>query len=85
ARRVNMSTRTLHRRLEARGLNFQMLLGKTRRQLAQHYLSDTGLSLSEVAFLLGYSEQSAFNRAFRQWFGATPKGYRDKLIKNRRA
>ncbi len=83
ARRLNVSTRTLHRRLEERGLNFQKMLQKTRRQLAQHYLSDLSLSLNEIAFLLGYSEQSAFNRAFRHWFSMPPKQYRDNLIKNR--
>ncbi|MEZ5568320.1 MAG: AraC family transcriptional regulator ligand-binding domain-containing protein [Halioglobus sp.] len=76
ARRLNVSTRTLHRRLEERGLNFQKILQKTRRQLAEHYLSDSSLSLNEVAFLLGYSEQSAFNRAFRGWFNMPPKRYR---------
>ena len=68
ADKLNVSTRTLHRRLEERGLNYQKILQKTRQQLAKHYLADASLSLNEVSFLLGYSEQSAFNRAFKVWF-----------------
>lgn len=83
AKRLNISTRTLHRRLETRDTNFQGMLQKTRRQLAEHYLSDLSLSFNEIAFLLGYSEQSAFNRAFREWFSETPKVYRSKIIKHR--
>lgn len=79
AQRLNVSTRTLHRRLEDRGLNFQEMLQRTRKRLSQHYLTDLTLSLNEVGFLLGYSEQSAFNRAFRKWFDITPKKFRDNL------
>ena len=83
AKRLNISTRTLHRRLEARDTNFQGMLQKTRRQLAGHYLSDPSLSLNEIAFLLGYSEQSAFNRAFREWFSVPPSQYRNQVVKKR--
>ena len=79
AKRLNVSTRTLHRRLESKGLNFQTVLQQTRKKLAMHYLSDLNLSLSEVSFLLGYSEQSAFNRAFKVWFNITPKKFREQL------
>jgi AraC-like DNA-binding protein len=69
---LKISTRTLHRRLEERGLVFKELLQKTRQQLAQQYLKEGRLTLSEIALLLGYSEQSAFSRAFKQWLGVTP-------------
>ena len=79
ARALHLSPRTLHRRLAARGLNFRQLLEITRKGLARHYLSDPALSLAEVGFLLGYSEQSAFTRAFQAWFGETPGRYRQRL------
>jgi AraC-like DNA-binding protein len=62
----------LHRRLEERDLVFKELLQKTRQQLAQQYLKEGRLTLAEIALLLGYSEQSAFSRAFKQWLGITP-------------
>jgi AraC-like DNA-binding protein len=69
---LNISSRTLHRRLEERDLVFKELLQKTRQQLAQQYLKEGRLTLAEIALLLGYSEQSAFSRAFKQWLGITP-------------
>jgi len=79
ARRLNLSTRTLHRRLEDRGLNFNGMLRETRFRLAKHYLGDVRLDLNQIAFLLGYSEQSAFTRAFRGWAGVSPNRYRRRL------
>ena len=70
-----ISPRTLHRRLAERSINFARLLKKTRTELAIQYLKEQKLSMSEIAFLLGYSEQSAFSRAFKQWTGKTPKQY----------
>jgi AraC-like DNA-binding protein len=72
---VNMSARTVHRRLEERGLNFRTLLQQTRIQLARQYLDEGRISLGEIALMLGYSEQSAFTRAFRTWTGMSPKQY----------
>jgi AraC-like DNA-binding protein len=69
---MGLSTRSLHRRLAERGWNFRRLLGDTRRALADDYLADPRLELSEIALLLGYSEQSAFTRAYRGWSGRTP-------------
>lgn len=69
---LHTSPRTLHRRLDARGLGFRTLRDDTRRRLADRHLADPGLSLAEIAQLLGYSEQSAFNRAYRRWTGQTP-------------
>lgn len=76
ATRLAISARTLQRRLGERHLNFQQLLDRTRAELARGYLLDGSLSLSEIALLLGYSEQSAFNRAFKRWTGQTPKALR---------
>lgn len=77
---MKISARTLHRRLEERKLVFKVLLQKTRQQLAQQYLKEGCLTLSEIALLLGYSEQSAFTRAFKQWSGETPLRYQKRLL-----
>lgn len=76
AQDLHVSGRTLRRRLEDRGWSFRALLEDTRQRLAQDYLRDVRLSLPEVALLLGYSEQSAFNRAFVRWTGLSPRRWR---------
>jgi AraC-like DNA-binding protein len=75
ARAMHQSSRSLQRHLAALGLTWQQLLDRTREQLARQYLEDRRLSLDEIALLLGYSEQSAFSRAFRRWTGLTPLAY----------
>lgn len=72
-----MSVRTLQRRLSDSGQTFQGLLDRTRQQLAQSYLRDPSLTLFEITMLLGFAEQSSFNRAFRQWVGVTPGRWRE--------
>jgi AraC-like DNA-binding protein len=74
-----LSPRTLRRRLSDEGLSFQEVKSMARERRAKYYLSSTNLSLSEIAYELGYSELSAFSRAFRSWVGETPQAYRDKL------
>jgi AraC-like DNA-binding protein len=76
ARRLGMSVRSLHRRLAEDGLTFQMLTESTRRELAEGLLREERYSIAEIAYLTGFSEQSAFNRAFKRWTGATPANYR---------
>ena len=66
---LGMSGRTLQRRLSDRGYTFQTLVDESRRQLAKRLLQQTDYSLAEVAFMTGYSEQSAFTRAFKRWAG----------------
>jgi AraC-like DNA-binding protein len=73
---LQMSPRSLQRRLADQGISFKALLGQTRQQLAEAYLRDASVELAEVALLLGYSEQSAFTRAFRQWTGQAPMQWR---------
>jgi AraC-like DNA-binding protein len=73
---LGMSARTLQRRLSSRGCTFQALVDESRRELADHLLRETEYPLAEVAFLAGFSEQSAFNRAFKRWAGQTPRSYR---------
>lgn len=76
SRRLGMSERTLHRRLAEQGLTFQKLLESARRDLAEGLLSQSTYSIAEVAFLTGFSEQSAFSRAFKRWVGRTPASFR---------
>ena len=71
-----MSPRTLQRRLASFGFTFQQVLDGMREQLAIRYLRYSTLSLVEIAILLGYSNQSAFNRAFKQWMQMTPLEFR---------
>ena len=73
---LHMSQRSLQRRLEELGLSYRSLLEKTRLTLAQGYLADSARSITEITFLLGFSEQSAFTRAFRRWTGMTPSTFR---------
>lgn len=71
-----MGGRTLQRRLSERGYSFQTLVDESRRQLAEQLLQQTDYSLAEVAFMTGFSEQSAFTRAFKRWAGQTPRSFR---------
>ncbi len=79
ARRLGLSARSFHRRLSEQGLSFQTLTEETRREIATAMLQEERYALSEIAFLTGYSEQSAFNRAFKRWMGVTPAAYRRTL------
>ena len=76
AQRLQMSPRTLERRLELEGTTFSRLLEEVRESLALRYVGDEQLSLSQVAALLGFSQTTAFHRAFRRWTGQTPLQYR---------
>lgn len=76
AGRLNMSGRTLQRRLADRGYAFQSLVDAARRELAERLLRGSNYSLAEVAFLTGFAEQSSFNRAFKRWAGQTPRSFR---------
>lgn len=76
AKELNMSVRTLQRKVVARGTTFRTVAESVKSQLAQGYLSNPGVSITEVTFLLGFSEESAFNRAFRRWTGQAPGRWR---------
>lgn len=70
---LDMSRRTFQRRLKEAGCTYRQLLNGIRERHAASLLADAQLSLNDVAFLLGYSEQSAFNHAYRRWTGASPR------------
>jgi len=76
--KMHMSSRTLHRRLQEQGVNFNQLLKDQRLEMALIYLDEKKLSLTDISDSLGYTEQSAFSRAFKQWTGKTPKQYQSK-------
>ena len=66
----------MQRRLLDEGLNFSGLLQKTRQQLATQYIKDDNLAISEIAYLLGFSDQANFTRAFKRWNGVSPTQFR---------
>lgn len=73
-----ISVRSMQRRLEKNNISFQSLLDETRLTLAEHYLRDPRLSLSDVTGLVGYTEQSSFSRAFIRWRGVSPGRWRQQ-------
>jgi AraC-like DNA-binding protein len=78
SRRLGMSERTLARRLASERLTFVGVLNQLRQDLAKRYLKETDLSVSRVAWLLGYQEVSGFTHAFKRWTGRTPNQARSK-------
>jgi AraC-like DNA-binding protein len=77
ARGLGLSERTLGRRLGEEGLSFQRIVDEARRDLAEGLLTRSDYALADVAYLTGFSEQSAFNRAFKRWRAETPAAYRE--------
>ena len=78
ARALHISPRTLQRKLNEAGATFSAVVEDTRRELAQRYLKQPDLAISEIAYLLGFSETGNFSRAFKRWAGASPSDYRSK-------
>jgi AraC-like DNA-binding protein len=76
ARKMRATPRTLHRWLTAEGTSYREILDGLRRNLALRYLTEDRLAIGEAAYLLGFSEASAFHRSFKRWTGKTPAQYR---------
>jgi AraC-like DNA-binding protein len=76
AKRLGLSQRTFARRLSSEGLTFSGLLERLRLELANRYLLDRNLTISQIAWLLGYQEVSGFSHAFKRWSGKTPRAAR---------
>jgi AraC-like DNA-binding protein len=72
AQALGLSSRTLQRKLSVEGTTFKQILESIREKLALQYINDERLSFSEISFLLGFSEQSSFTRAFKRWTGTSP-------------
>ena len=80
AAKLGMHPKTLSRRLKSESTSHQQLLDQLRYRLAERYLRQADLSISEVAFLLGYSDTSSFNKAFKRWTGTPPQAFRQKAL-----
>lgn len=76
AHHLMLSVRQLQRELQTENTSYQQLLDETRRELALSQFNLPGTSIHDLAFLLGFSEPSAFHRAFKRWTGQTPRNYR---------
>ena len=76
ARRLQLPTWTLRRKLAEEGTQFRAILNDTRRDLAMSYIRDTELAFGEIAYLLGFASAEAFQRAFKRWSGVTPGEFR---------
>lgn len=79
AEHLNISPRTLQRKLAAEGVSYNGLLNQVRQDMAEVHMQNSMLSLTEIAYLLGFSEQSNFTRAFRRWHDVPPSEYRKAL------
>ncbi len=78
ASNMNLSVRTLQRKLESEGYSYKALLEQLRKELALTYLKKPDLSISEISWLLNYADSSAFTRSFKRWTGKTPKAWREQ-------
>lgn len=76
---LNISARTLQRKLKEEGKTYQEIIDELKLEFAKSYLNQAELAISEIAYLLGYADASAFNRSFKRWTGTTPSDYRITL------
>jgi AraC-like DNA-binding protein len=74
---LNLSRRTLQRRLAEEGTSYSVLLDEARQELAIRYIGEQRLSIKETSYLLGFSEPGNFSRAFKRWTGQAPSNFRD--------
>jgi len=78
ANELNLTPRTLRRKLQDKGINFRTLLTNVRKELVKRYINDPSYSVTEISFLLGYTDTSAFSRAYRRWNGSSPTQTRNR-------
>jgi AraC-like DNA-binding protein len=79
AEQMGLSSRTLTRRLAETGLTFRSLIEKIQQEISRELLKNPSITIGEIAYQTGFSEQSAFNRAFKRWTGQTPLEYRKNI------
>ena len=72
-----MKAASLQRKLAAEGATYRKLYDAVRQELAESYVTDGNFSLTEISYLLGFSSQASFSRAFKRWTGVTPQEFRD--------
>ncbi|CDF84491.1 AraC family transcriptional regulator [Pseudomonas knackmussii B13] len=75
---LSLSSRTLQRYLAEEDTSFNLILDQTRKAMASRYLNDSEINLTQLAEILGYSELSAFSRAFNRWFGVSPREWKKR-------
>ena len=78
SKRLNRSTSTLQRQLQAEGMSYRDVLDSTRRRLAENYLTENKHSHAQIAYMLGFSDQSNFSRAFKRWTSMSPGQYHEE-------
>lgn len=79
ASRMHRSTSTLQRQLQAEGLSYRTVLDRTRQSMAEEYLRQGKMSHAQIAYLLGFSDQSNFSRAFKRWTSRSPREFQSAL------
>lgn len=84
AKSLNTSARMLQKNLKSKGLSFKDILSNIRQNLAKKHLQNPTISITEIAFLLAYKDQTSFNRAFKDWNGVSPSMWRKQNINNKR-
>jgi AraC-like DNA-binding protein len=82
AQKLGMSRRTLARRLKAEGLTFAEILRQLRIDVSTRYLSEANLSISQIAWLVGFRSVGAFSHSCKRWSGTSPKMLREALVKS---
>jgi len=75
AKELNVSSRSIYRKLRSENISYKDLLSEVRKQLAQDYLREKSFTINDISSRLGFSESSAFHRAFKRWFGTNPGQY----------
>jgi AraC-like DNA-binding protein len=78
AKTVSMSTRSLQRRLAAEGTSYTQLLAMVRKELAEHYVANRHIPVTEISYMLGFSDVSSFSRAYKRWTGSSPAASRQR-------
>jgi AraC-like DNA-binding protein len=78
AKELNVSSRSIYRKLKSENISYKDLLSQVRKQLARDYLRDRSFSINDISSKLGFSEASCFHRAFKRWFGTNPGQYRQQ-------
>jgi len=81
AKKLNMSSRTIRRKLQAEGTNYQTIVNETRKDLAKKFLRDPSLSIIQISSELNFNDPSYFARMFKQWTGSLPTEYRKQHLK----
>lgn len=76
AARLSMSSRNLQRKLAEEGTIYRKIVDAVRQELAESYLTDASFTLAEIGYLVGFSSQAAFSRAYKRWTGLTPQSFR---------